>query len=105
MSAREPAEREGTSPPWSTAPATPETPLPARADALVLGAGLAGSAVALGLARGGVRVVLVADKPPGRGGGTANGPGAAILGPPDPLHVLVKAIGRERAEDLYRLSR
>src|SRR5262249_52562462 len=76
-----------------------------RVDVVVLGAGLAGASVALGLARAGQAPLLVDDEPPGAGTGTARSTGAAPIGPPDPLHVLVRALGRERAEDLYALSR
>lgn len=49
------------------------TPLPARADVAVVGAGYTGLAAALALARGGCRVAVLEAKQPGYGASTRNG--------------------------------
>lgn len=94
------ASRMG-SPPWSLGPAACD-PIPASAEVLVVGGGLAGVAVAAGLAERGVDVVLLEARSHLGGGSAGRHLGHVSTGPIEPAHRVVDALGLERATELYR---
>jgi len=77
--------------------------LPARADVVVVGAGLAGCIVALLLARAGVHTVVVEERAPGRGA-TGRSAGFLIRGTADHPDRVAEVIGQERAVALWRYT-
>jgi len=77
-----------------------------RAEALVIGAGLAGLAVARGLARRGARVtILEAAAVPGEGSACFASEGFVQACTPEPYQRMLAAIGVERAQGILGLSR
>ena len=84
-------------------PAAPRSDLPARADVVVVGGGIAGTATAYHLARIGVSVVLVER---GRVGGGATSAAAGVLSPPvrQPYHETVRFKGADAARALWSFA-
>lgn len=79
--------------------------LPARADVVVLGAGLAGAAVTWFLAEAGTDVLLVEHRADVGLAASGRHPGHALTGLIEHPYRVVYAMGEERARDLYAFSR
>ena len=79
------------------------TELPAQADVVVLGAGIAGLVTSLLLARGGVDVVVLDRRGPGEGA-TGRSAGFLIAGTADHPSVVARTIGADRARELWRYT-
>ena len=91
---------------WSANPAriAAARPLPARADVVVVGGGVAGCAVAALLAEGGAEVALLERRPDVGLGGSARGAGLCLPGLADAPSRLVEALGETVARDLYQTT-
>lgn len=85
-------------------PTLPTGPDPSVVEVAVIGAGIAGLAVAGALASRGVRVGLFEAERRLGGGGSWRGPGLLTPGLPEPIWRLVHAIGQARTRDLLSLG-
>ncbi|MGH9495625.1 MAG: NAD(P)/FAD-dependent oxidoreductase, partial [Candidatus Sulfotelmatobacter sp.] len=91
---------------WLTAvdmPSGTEGPLPERADVAVIGAGFAGLAAALSLAKRGIRVVVLEARTIGWGASSRNG-GMALTGLKLGVEALMGRYGRDISRRMYAAS-
>ncbi len=81
----------------------PETPLPAKVDVAVIGAGFSGLSAALTLAKAGLSVAVLEAETIGWGASSRNG-GMVLTGMKLGLETLIQRYGKERARRMFALS-
>ena len=87
-----------------TPPSTPSSPIPARTEVVVLGAGLTGLSIAQRLRAIGVDTVVVDARPEIGAGMATRGTGVASIQLLDPPFRLIEAVGLDRATEIVRFS-
>ncbi|MEC8192330.1 MAG: FAD-binding oxidoreductase [Myxococcota bacterium] len=87
-----------------TPPSTPSSPIPARTEVVVLGAGLTGLSIAQRLRAIGVDTVVVDARPKVGAGMATRGTGVASIQLLDPPFRLIEAVGLDRATEIVRFS-
>jgi gamma-glutamylputrescine oxidase len=90
-----------TAPPFSAAP----TDLPARAEIVILGAGVMGSSLAYHLAAAGQQALVLERNPHPAGGATGRNGGLVVGGPAQSYNATLHKLGRDSARAITELTR